>query len=87
MAMKEKAIQYNILKREADTNRELYKDLLQRMKQAGVSAGATASNIKVIDQAEADDTGEGRILFNIPVPSSEERIRIEAEKGTGKRAN
>ncbi len=52
MEMKEKAIQYNILKREADTNRELYKGLLQRMKEAGVSAGITASNIQVVDQAE-----------------------------------
>jgi exopolysaccharide transport family protein len=50
--MKEKAIQYNILKREADTNREIYKGLLQRMKEAGVSAGIMASNIQVIDQAE-----------------------------------
>ncbi len=50
--MKERAIQYNILKREADTNRELYKGLLQRMKEAGVSAGIMASNIQVIDQAE-----------------------------------
>ncbi len=50
--MKERAIQYNILKREADTNRELYKGLLQRMKEAGVSAGILASNIQVIDQAE-----------------------------------
>jgi succinoglycan biosynthesis transport protein ExoP len=52
MQMKEKAIQYNILKREADTNRELYKGLLQRMKEAGISAGITASNIQLIDQAE-----------------------------------
>jgi len=52
MEMKDKAIQYNILKREADTNRELYKGLLQRMKEAGVSAGITASNIQVVDQAE-----------------------------------
>jgi len=52
MAMKEQAIQYNILKREADTNRELYKGLLQRMKEAGVSAGLTISNIQVVDQAE-----------------------------------
>ncbi|MGQ9645846.1 MAG: GumC family protein [Thermodesulfobacteriota bacterium] len=52
MEMKEKAIQYNILKREADTNRELYKGLLQRMKEAGISAGITASNIQVVDQAE-----------------------------------
>jgi len=50
--MKERAIQYNILKREADTNRELYKGLLQRMKEAGVSAGIMASNIQVVDQAE-----------------------------------
>jgi exopolysaccharide transport family protein len=52
LEMKEKGIQYNILKREADTNRDLYKGLLQRMKEAGVSAGITASNIQVVDQAE-----------------------------------
>ncbi len=50
--MKQKAIQYNILKRESDTNKELYRGLLQRMKEAGVSAGITASNIQVVDQAE-----------------------------------
>ena len=52
MEMKEKAIQYNILKREADTNKELYRGLLQRMKEAGVSAGIMASNIQVVDKAE-----------------------------------
>jgi succinoglycan biosynthesis transport protein ExoP len=52
MEMKEQSIQYNILKREADTNKELYKGLLQRMKEAGVSAGLTVSNIQVVDQAE-----------------------------------
>jgi succinoglycan biosynthesis transport protein ExoP len=52
LEMKEKGIQYNILKREADTNREIYKGLLQRMKEAGVSAGITASNIQIVDQAE-----------------------------------
>jgi polysaccharide biosynthesis transport protein len=52
MEMNERAIQYNILKREADTNREIYKSLLQRLKEIGVSAGVTASNIQVIDQAK-----------------------------------
>jgi len=52
MEMQQNAIQYNILKREADTNKELYRGLLQRMKEAGVSAGITASNIQVVDQAE-----------------------------------
>jgi polysaccharide biosynthesis transport protein len=50
--MNDKSIQYNILKREADTNKELYKGLLQRMKEAGVSAGIMASNIQVVDPAE-----------------------------------
>lgn len=52
MEMKQKSIQYNILKRESDTNKELYKGLLQRMKEAGISAGIPASNIQVVDQAE-----------------------------------
>ena len=56
MEMKDKAIQYNILKREADTNRELYKDLLQRMKQASVTMSLTASNIKIVDRAEVPTT-------------------------------
>jgi capsular exopolysaccharide synthesis family protein len=50
--MQQKGIQYNILKREADTNRDLYKNLLQRMKEAGIQAGITASNIQTVDQAE-----------------------------------
>jgi capsular exopolysaccharide synthesis family protein len=54
--MQDNAIRYNILKREADTNKELYKGLLQRMKEAGVSAGITASNIQVVDRAELPRT-------------------------------
>ena len=45
-------IQYNILKRDAETNRDLYEGLLQRLKQAGVSAGLRASNVAVLDPAE-----------------------------------
>ena len=48
----EKSIQYNILKREVETNRQLYDGLLQRLKEAGVSAGLRASNIRVVDAAE-----------------------------------
>ncbi|MGH9804832.1 MAG: GumC family protein, partial [Candidatus Acidiferrales bacterium] len=48
----EKSVQYNILKREVDTNKQLYEGLLQRMKEAGVSAGLKASNIRIVDPAE-----------------------------------
>jgi len=48
----EKSVQYNILKREAETNKQLYQGLLQRLKEAGVSAGLKASNIRIADPAE-----------------------------------
>jgi capsular exopolysaccharide synthesis family protein len=48
----EKSVQYNILKREVDTNEQLYEGLLQRLKEAGVSAGLKASNIRIVDSAE-----------------------------------
>jgi succinoglycan biosynthesis transport protein ExoP len=46
-----RAVQYNILKREVDTNKQLYEGLLQRLKEAGVSAGMNASNIRIVDAA------------------------------------
>ncbi len=48
----ERSVQYNILKREAETNKQLYQGLLQRLKEAGVSAGLKASNIRIADPAE-----------------------------------
>ncbi len=51
LKMKEKSVQYNILKREVDTNKELYDGLLQRVKETGVSAGLETSNIQVVDMA------------------------------------
>jgi capsular exopolysaccharide synthesis family protein len=45
-------IRYNILKREVDTNRELYNGLLQRYKEVSAEAGVTSNNISVIDRAE-----------------------------------
>ncbi|HEX2664865.1 MAG TPA: polysaccharide biosynthesis tyrosine autokinase [Candidatus Acidoferrum sp.] len=47
------AVQYNILKREVDTNKQLYEGLLQRLKEASVSASLKASNIRIVDAAEA----------------------------------
>src|SRR6266481_8110600 len=47
-----RAVQYNILKREVDTNKQLYEGLLQRLKEASVSASLRASNIRIVDSAE-----------------------------------
>ena len=51
----EKAVQYNILKREVDSNRQLYDTMLQQMKQASIASALRASNIRVVDPAEMPD--------------------------------
>src|SRR6267143_1319413 len=48
----EKSVQYNILKREVDTNKQLYEGLLLQLKEAGVSASLKASNIRFVDSAQ-----------------------------------
>jgi capsular exopolysaccharide synthesis family protein len=50
--LQSRSIQYNILKREVDTNRELYDGLLQRYKEIGVAAGVSNNNISVVDRAQ-----------------------------------
>jgi polysaccharide biosynthesis transport protein len=44
-------IQHNLLKREFESNQQLYDNLLQHLKDANVSAGLRATNIRVIDEA------------------------------------
>ena len=46
------SIDLNLLKREVDTNRQLYDSLLQRIKQLGVSSGVTLNYVTVLDRAE-----------------------------------
>jgi capsular exopolysaccharide synthesis family protein len=49
--LNESAIEYSVLKRDAESYRQLYQDLQQRLKEAGVSAGLRSSNIRVVDIA------------------------------------
>ena len=48
----QKSIQYNILKREVDTNRQLYESMLQHVKEASVAGALRASNVRIIDPAK-----------------------------------
>jgi polysaccharide biosynthesis transport protein len=45
----QKSVQYGILSREVDGNKKLYEGLLERLKEAGVSAGLKASNVRIVD--------------------------------------
>lgn len=51
LVSQDRAVQLNLLKRELDTNRQLYDGLLQRLKEVGVSGEVTANPISVVDLA------------------------------------
>jgi capsular exopolysaccharide synthesis family protein len=51
-AYEEKAIDFKIMRREVDTNREIYENLLRRMKEVEVTEAIRASNITVLDAPE-----------------------------------
>ncbi len=50
--LQDNSINYSILKREVDTNRQLYEGLLQRLKEVGVAGGVGVNNISVVDYPE-----------------------------------
>ncbi len=51
LTTQDSSIDLNLLRREVDTNRQLYDGLLQRLKQVGISANLTTNNISIVDAA------------------------------------
>jgi succinoglycan biosynthesis transport protein ExoP len=49
--LNESAIEYSILKRDLDSNRTLYEGLLEKLKEAGVTAGLRSNNFRIINSA------------------------------------
>jgi capsular exopolysaccharide synthesis family protein len=52
LGQKDSAVEYVVLAREVETNRQLYDSVLQRMKEMQVAAEIRKSNVHVIDKAE-----------------------------------
>jgi polysaccharide biosynthesis transport protein len=52
MDLNSKRVDYTVIEREAETNRELYNSLLQREKDLQVIANSRANNVRIIDRAE-----------------------------------
>ncbi|MFM5907907.1 MAG: GumC family protein, partial [Novosphingobium sp.] len=59
----DQTVQYALLAREADTNREVYDGLLQRFKELNASAGITLSNISIVDAAQVPGGPSSPNLF------------------------
>jgi succinoglycan biosynthesis transport protein ExoP len=49
--LNDSAVRYTIMKREAESSRELYDGLLKKLKEAGVLAGLRSTNLVVVDPA------------------------------------
>jgi len=54
--LNESAIEYSLLRRDAETYRTLYEGLLEKLKEAGVTAGLRSNNIKILDAARVPTT-------------------------------
>ena len=48
-----KSIQFSVLQREVESNKQIYDTLLTRMKETSLTSGLNTSNVKIIDLAEA----------------------------------
>jgi capsular exopolysaccharide synthesis family protein len=52
LSLNRKGIEFSVLQRDAESNRQVYEALLQRTKETGISGELKASNIRVVDPAE-----------------------------------
>jgi len=54
--LSERSIEYSVLAREADKNRELYENLLKRLKETSVAGELGTTNVRIVDRAEVPVT-------------------------------
>ena len=58
------SIKFNMVKREVDTNRELYTSLLQRYKEVDVASGVGANTVFVVDKATPGSAPSASLITN-----------------------
>ncbi|MEW6776059.1 MAG: polysaccharide biosynthesis tyrosine autokinase [Bdellovibrionota bacterium] len=69
---KERAIRYDMLKRDVEANKSLYDDLIARRKQTGITSEQNQPNVRIIERAEVPGA-----------PFAPNRRRIAFVAGTG----
>ncbi|HTN13495.1 MAG TPA: polysaccharide biosynthesis tyrosine autokinase [Sphingomonadaceae bacterium] len=68
LAEQDRAVRYNTLAREADTNRSLYDGLLQRFRELNAAAGIANSNLAIIDRADPPlDPSSPSLIKNLAI--------------------
>lgn len=68
LAEQDRSVRYNILRRQTDTGRTLYDELLKRYNEVSAAAGVTSNNISIIDRANpAVNPVRPRPLLNLAI--------------------
>jgi len=62
--LNESAIEYSLLKRDVEANRTLYEGLLEKLKEAGITAGLHSNNFRTVDIARVPTTP---VEPNVPI--------------------
>jgi capsular exopolysaccharide synthesis family protein len=52
LALNQRGIEYSVLRREAESSKQIYDALMQRAKETGISGELKRNNIRLVDQAE-----------------------------------
>jgi capsular exopolysaccharide synthesis family protein len=52
LSLNRKGIEYSVLQREADSNRQIYESLMQRTKETGITSESRSTNVRIVDPAE-----------------------------------
>ena len=64
--LNESAIEYSLLKRDVESYRTLYEGLMEKLKEAGVTAGLKSNNIRSVDKARIPtEASEPDVLRNL----------------------
>lgn len=51
MVLEKKGIEYSVLQREAESNRQMFQSLLQRTRETSISGELNTSNVRIVDEA------------------------------------
>ena len=78
--LNESAIEYSLLKRDVETNRTLYEGLLEKLKEAGVTAGLRSNNFRIVDVARAS---RPPVRAEYPAQSGASRLALGLTTGIG----
>lgn len=66
MSLGERAIEYEVLKQQAESSQDIYDFLLKQSEQLGLSSAISSSNMRIVDPAEAPiDPVSPKIFLNI----------------------